>query len=221
MAKPSPMIELEGVAVVLRGAFNPGLFHPAWLAHQQLIKESEVTEAEVSFVTQTVSAFRVGPFAISAEASAFVVETSDMSAILAVRDLVVGIFRVLEHCPITHLGINRRMHFKMPNEEAWHRVGHRLVPKDPWPSLLEQPGTQSVSVKGARRGASSRSVLVTVEPSVRVKTAVYVGTNEHFEAPADSAPTTLIQTLEAEYEPALLFARKLADDLLSRAMEET
>ena len=40
-----PKIAQDEAAIVLVGAFNPAIFHPAWLAHHGLIPEHEAEAA--------------------------------------------------------------------------------------------------------------------------------------------------------------------------------
>ena len=44
-AVSKPTCELEGASVVLIGAFNPGIFQPAWLGANKLIRPEEVEAA--------------------------------------------------------------------------------------------------------------------------------------------------------------------------------
>jgi cation transport regulator ChaC len=117
-----------------------------------------------------------------------------------VRDLVLGIFLLLEHTPFDKMGINRDMHFRMPTEEAWHQLGHLLTPKELWRSHLEKPGMQSITIGGSPEHAPDSYLRVKVEPSTRVKPCgVYVGTNQQHQASGSDAARQLMAILREKW----------------------
>jgi hypothetical protein len=46
--------EISGVAIVLRGSFNPSIFQPFWMAGQKLISKEAAELAKVSEPIQKV-----------------------------------------------------------------------------------------------------------------------------------------------------------------------
>ena len=186
--------EMEGMSLVLRGNFNPSIFQPAWLAKHGLVREEEATHAEIQIITPEVTMFKIAKdLSILVQQNQFQIDTLAPEAGLPLRDLALGIFRILEHTPISAMGLNRHMHFKMQSEGDWNTVGHMLAPKQLWSGLLQQPGTRSVVVE-EKRSDSEGKLVVTVQPSEKVSPGVYVGVNKHYDGDGPTLMDTLTST---------------------------
>lgn len=209
-------IELEGASLVLIGSLNPSIFHPAWFLSQQLIGQPDYETAQVELITRELSVLTIAGMRIIVQPERFQIETTAMDMLGPARDLALGAFKILEHTPVKSMGINHHAHFKMPSEEAWHTVGHRLAPKELWQGLIENPGTRAVQMLGKRSNSPAKYLKVQIEPSQKVQQSVYVGTNEHF------AADTLQQHLDwlvTEWEPAQQFARELGSKILEKCLD--
>jgi hypothetical protein len=117
------------------------------------------------------------------------------------RDTIAGAFKVLNHTPIKSMGINWERHYMLDSEEQWHAFGHKLAPKDIWSEILDAPGMASLKILGHRTDKKSGKILVTVEPSRRVKRGVYVQYNDHFDSPLNES-----KPLNADYIVACLYS---------------
>ncbi len=214
--------ELEGVSIVLVGNFNPSIFQPAWLAQQGIIRAKEGEEANVQIITPQVTSFNVDWLTLQVTQDRFTAATVDSAHFEVLRDLVVAIFTILEHTPLKQMGLNRDMHYRMPDETTWHGVGNALAPKENWESLLEKPGLTTMSIMGVRPNSASRFLTVTVQPSQRIQPGVYIGTNEHFEAEGNGKGSTeqLIAILKTSWGTAQKYSKDLAETLLDRVTKE-
>lgn len=213
-----PKCETEAANIVLVGSFNPSIFQPAWLAAQGLIRPEEAKEAKVDIIAQAVSSFTAGWLVLQVTADRFSATTSSMAESPALRDLAVGIFRLLEHTPFHSMGINRHMHYQMPSEEVWHGFGDRLVPKGSWKELLDDPRTLSLVVRGKSRSWPGATLNVKVESSARIQNGIYVETNEHYQVEDTGAPQKLLDILRERWDGAQAEAKAVAESLLSRAV---
>src|ERR1700680_1135767 len=185
MDRPIPV--LEGAGVVLVGSFNPAILQPAWLGARELVTKDE----ESSFVTQVISRevtiLQLPWLLIQVTPERFEITSEDPAHYLALRDLVKGIFLILDSTPFNQMGITRWMHCAVESEQRWHALGDALAPKGPWQGLLEStrpdklPGMASLTILGTRESARSRATRATVEPSARVKNGLFFRTHEHFE----------------------------------------
>lgn len=196
--------EIDGASVVLLGSFNPAIFQPEWLARQGLVAPDEADAAEVQIVSRGVTQFSTELFDIQVTQEQFAASTARVPSFGMLQDLVLGIFDRLRHTPVARMAINRDVHFRMPSEEAWHDLGHRLVAPDVWDSFLKSPGMRAVVVQGLRPDERAGNVFIRVEPSVRVQPGVYVQQNDHFELgqSADDASLAL-EVLRQEWMPSL------------------
>lgn len=212
--------EIEAASAVLVGNFNPAIFHPGWFERQGLLSRAQAEGANVAAVLPELAQFSLEHDRIHVQVlpnRLTVTGTPDLQEELHV--LVVETFKILEHTPLNMLGINYNMHFRMPSDDAWHTVGHRLAPKEIWEELLDTPGTRSVTIQGKRPGSRAKHVRVTVEPSVQVLPGVYFAVNEHFDRDEKEPSSVLLDALREEWQPAIEHARTVGREILTRAMQ--
>ena len=169
-------------SIVLVGTFNPTIFQPAWFVGQNLIGETEGINAEINIIHSDVVNFRLEWCNLEVTRERVVVTTTQESAFERIRDLTIGTFRLLAHTPVSMLGINLEMHFRMKSVEDWHSFGHQLAPKEPfWNETLKNPGTLNVSIHGERPDKYFGRIMVDVKPSDKVLHGVSFRINDHFE----------------------------------------
>jgi hypothetical protein len=206
--------EIEAALFVALGAFNPKIFQPAWFGANKLIRKEESDNAKIAVITHDICAFTAGWLTVQVTQQRFEAQTPDPGHFIALRDLVIATFTLLEHTPFDKVGLNRLAHFRMSSEERWHALGHLLVPKDPWKSVMSEPKTQGVVVQGTREGRASKTFSVRLEPSVRVKHGVFVETNEHFEESGEDAARHLLKTVNATWLESMQHGRAVAEKLV-------
>jgi len=212
--------EISGASIVLTGSFNPTIFQPEWFGRQQLLPEAEISSAEIKIVMPQVCHFETERFIVYVMQDRFSASTKPNATSEPLRDLVLGTFFVLEHTPITALGLNRQMHFALKSEETWHKLGDRLAPKDGWNEILEgRPGLLSLEILTNRKHPEGSRVQVKVQPSVTLKFGAYVETNEHYPAGKDQALKGLMEILKHNWEEAQKYAGKVADHILTWAID--
>jgi len=125
---------------------------------------------------------------------------------------------VIDGGALTALGINTERHFRVPSEEVWHEIGHRLAPKDKvWDGCLKAPGMRALLVEGARDDDAHGRILVKVEPSSRVQPGVFVMINDHFDAkPSPDGPgSDLIEHLTTTWPVQMKRAELIVSTLKS------
>jgi hypothetical protein len=191
-----PQLAIQGVNIVLRGNFNPVIFHPTWLAAQGLIRFQEADAAEIEIVHPQIAQFTAEWLQISVTTDRFQASTTQEPYYEPLRDLVVGIFDLVVQTPLTVLGINRNFHYRLESESAWHAVGHRLVPKQDWKEVLLNPGMLTLVVEGKRPDNLEGYIRVKVEPSAKVTSGVYIEVNDHYALPsASESPSSTREAL--------------------------
>lgn len=179
MSQPKP--DLSGLNIVLVGSFNPQIFQPAWFAAENLIRKEEGEAAKIELVHAEFVSFTLDWLQLQVTRDRFIASTTKESHHEALRDFVMGTFRLLSHTPIKQMGLNLDLHFLMKSEDEWHAFGHRLAPKEPWAGILEKPGMRSLHMQGVRPDKFKGYILVRAEPSVRIQPGVFVSVNDHYE----------------------------------------
>ena len=174
-------IKEEYLSIVLRGDFNPKIFQPYWFCMNKLLGEEETEAANVHVIHKDVLHFSLDWLDIQVLRDRFTVRLLQNGYEEALRDLVLGTFKLLHHTPSRMMGVNKGVHFFVDSVDEWHSLGHKLAPKEGlWDCVLSKPGTLSVVIEGQRTDGFEGWVRVRVEPSRQHRRGVIVEVNDHF-----------------------------------------
>jgi hypothetical protein len=184
-----------------------------------LIRREEAAEAKVEIVSPDASIFTASWCSIQVIQRKLIVHTSDPTKLAPLRDLVVGLFQVLEHTPVEAFGLNRDRHFRMATEEEWHALGHFLAPKQPWAGVIQNPGLRTLRIEGRHDPNGTDVVRVKVEPSSQVTpNGLYLNIHRHYPVKSDddAGPTAarLCNLLEASWQRFLAESEAISVGLL-------
>lgn len=210
--------EIDAASIVLVGKFNPSIFQPAWLAANHLIRQEEADAAiqppGIDIINRDVCVFTADWLNLQVTQTRFAANALDAAHQVAVRDLVLGIFTLLEHTPFDQMGLNRDMHYKIESREKWHALGDLLAPKDCWKPMMDQPGLRTLVIENHRDEAPMPKLTVKVEPSSRISPGVNIVTNLHYQAEGPEAARELLKRLNDSWEEAQAQAKSIAEHLL-------
>jgi hypothetical protein len=201
---PESKIEIVGASIVLVGSLNPAIFQPQWFARNGLLPQKEVDEADLQVVHPQMSHFETERFVLQVTPERFNGFSKQNTISAPLKDLVLGTFFILEHTPVTAMGINAMFHFSIPSEESWHRIGDKLAPKEAWKEVLPgRPGMLSLDIISPKESPKGASIRVRIQPSVLVKPhGVYFEINNHFPASEESGLKGLMSLLQSEWDSA-------------------
>jgi hypothetical protein len=209
--------EAEGASIIMMGSFNPAIFQPRWLELQRLIRNEEAENAKITTIQAQVADFSTEWFQLQVLQQRFLMITTDPRQYGPLRDLAMGIFTILSHTPVSKMGINRHFHFVTPSVDAWHAIGNKLAPKEPWHEIMKGPGLRSMLMQGRRDGTSKGTLHIKVEPSLKVTQGIFVEVNEEFAAPSDDAAEGALwipSCLAAQWDSLMQFAENAAQKIL-------
>ena len=178
---------IQSVNIVILGSLNPAIFQPSWLASNKLIKYSEAENVQLEIVHPQIAKFSTEWFLLNVSAGRFQVATTQEPYYEPLRDLVIGIFSLLRHTPVTALGINQEFHYSIESEKKWHKIGDSLAPKTPWESVLSTPRMLNIIMKGERSDDYKGYILAKIEPSPRETFGIFISVNDHYELPSDNS----------------------------------
>jgi len=210
--------EVDAASIVLLGAFNPAIIRPAWLTRVGLIAEEELTENSVTVVSREVTQLATDILDVQALQQQLTVATARAQPEV-VRDFVVGLLTELPHTPVARLGINREAHYRMPDQESWHRLGHMLVPVENWP-FLQNPGLRSTIVQGERPDGRKGHVWLRVEPSTSIPLGVFMQQNDHFELGQEATGEDARKLITDAWSDSMKRARSALDSILTLATDK-
>jgi hypothetical protein len=204
--------------IVLLGSFNPKIFQPEWFARQGLLPQAEVDAAEVKVIAQPISHFETERFTVFVTEQQFIAASKPDASPAPLRDLVSGTFFILEHTPVTAMGLNRQMHIPMESEAEWHQIGDMLAPKDCWKEVLEgRPGLLTMTILTNKSEPQGAQFRIKVEPSTQVTNGVYFETNEHYPGAEKESLQSLMEILNRRWEEAQNEAERVIRHVLSWA----
>jgi hypothetical protein len=221
MAEAQPKI--EGLSVVLVGSFNPQIFQPAWFASEHLIRAEEAKTAKIEVIHSEITIFSLEWARVQVERGKFSIDTSSDQRYETgpLRDLVVSTFSLLRHTPVSMMGVNWYSHFEVSSEEAWHKVGDQLAPKEIWKDLLAgRPGMRSLLMEGQRSDGLKGYVRVKVEPSLKaLPYGVFIQVNDHYGAQKEDKTqpaNEFVEMLQNSWNASLEQAKKIAYTIIER-----
>lgn len=152
-------MEAEYFNIVVLGAMNPRLHHPAWYSLVKLISETEAEEAAKGMlvVSTPYSVFHFGGIEINCQEARWEIKANDLSLLPRLRKITAAVFdELLLHTPVSRYGFN------------FHFV--RGVPKDcpssfvraisSLPLAIEVEGTESIEINLRRKTSTDLELLV-------------------------------------------------------------
>jgi len=117
----------------------------------------------------------------------------------AIKDLAVGALTLLPHTPVKALGINFFAHYRVATAQQYHKIGDVLAPKDIWKKLYPDPNQSAgmidvtIAIEPAPRGekpATKDKLNLTVQPSAKIPSGLYLAYNDHHELPPATSQTS-------------------------------
>jgi len=179
-----PSIHSESLVVGVGGGFNPRIVEPLWLVQHNLVAENEAASAERQLIDEDLSRI-VLPWAelVVLKDQLQVSARNEIVNAAQIRDLVVGLLRLLPHTPVGVVSINHRVQVRAETEEQWLGVGHALAPKELWDGILDEPGMFDFAMQGVRSDDLQGAIKVRIRPLFDIQWGVFVNVNDEFAIP--------------------------------------
>lgn len=181
-------LKIDNVSIVIVGEFSPTVFHPSWLKAHNLLAAAEADGAKTELVHPDVTVLTTDWLVLNVRKDRFTASCIRGESAVMFRDFVTGILQLFPNIPVQAIGLNKEMHFQMESEAEWHALGHKLAPKEPWATLLTNPGMLTVQMQGKRSDAYQGSINVVVQPSAKLQFGTFVQVNDHYNLVKDKSP---------------------------------
>ena len=223
--------DLSGVELVFVGKLNPAIFTPAWFAMHKLLPDGIAESAKLEVAHDEMTAFSTDWLRLRVTTTQLQLLATVLSYVRLV-DLARRTFgEHLRHTPLTALGINRYVHFRVQHPIDRTRLGRTLAPVTPWGKWAAALGTDDThggmtSLTMTQVHPSDRShddrINVRVEPSTAVGhglTGVFVVVNDHFVPQGDNpaGASQVIELLSRHHESS----RRNSEDIIDHIMSMT
>ena len=220
--------EFEDIGIVLIGDFNPAIFNPDWLLENDLVGADAAQRSVIDIIHSDIAQFRVGDIELIIQRNRFQILTR-VAPFVAVLDFAAKTFgETLPHTPVRQFGINRSVHFKVPNQRTRDAIGRILAPTHPWGQWGEdiekssgelQGGMASLSMQEVRRSSSfMRRITATVQPSMMVanKSGIYVSINDHNEPESkDKSAIPALEALISGFDTSLMDSERIINTVMA------
>lgn len=216
-------LESQTPTIVLIGSFNPPIFHPLWLESKELISSADQKNSVVKFINFDIAEFHLDWAHVQVTAGRFYIKGIDPRRAEAIRDLTLGIFKILRETPLQKLGINLESRYMADSEDERNRLGYGLVPPDFWRKYLNDPGMRKLEVRERKRGDDFLGYFgAVVEPAPNLsedrKYEVIVSTNDHYEIEDTEGIVNaepIIAIIEQQWEASIKRSEQLSNDIVS------
>ncbi len=223
--------EISSCSIVLVGQFNPAIFHPAWLQGKDI--EPETSEVNGDLLShRDLTRFTIDTRSYFIRTDRFQLETLTAPWI-CICDITAKIFgEYLHHTPITGLGINRIVHFKLPSAASRVKLGRTIAPIEPWGDFgQEMEAGDNRSFGGLKSLTMQLSAIqfdgyfsetnVVLEPSSQITedTGVYLHVNAHHalnDLPESHGSREAMALLAKRFDSAV----EKADTIIDLIMQE-
>jgi hypothetical protein len=221
--------EISGVAIVLRGNFNPSIFQPFWMAKQGLISEDAAESAKVAVIHQEISQFAVdSEFILNVQSDRFQISRAT-APLITVSDLCSRIFGdILPHTPISQLGINRSVHFSVGSLQERDRIGKLIAPQDPWGDFssnfnsddpLKLGGLQTMTMISKQvPDREAGWIQARIEPSQAIGkggSGIFMEINDHYEIKDTTDAVVVMRILQERFDTSIENSDKIIDQIMS------
>ena len=221
---PSYTIESEEASITFIGSFNPAIIHPEWLLRHKLISKDDNKGAEIEIVHPEISRFTLEWLDVDISRRKIIIRTNDPSKYSPLRDLMISIFKILEHTPIKQLGMNLIVTYEIDTEENWHKIGDNLAPKEIWEeSLPKRVGLGALTVESPRIDELDGKISVSISSLRQEFFGIIVNTNNHVELIVTQEDKEKIYDapiiLTNYWDSALELAKTIGKTTLTKALE--
>ena len=177
-------LQIYSRSIVLVGDFTPTQFQPAWLAAKGLIRESEADTANIFVIHKVLVRFEIDWLFFEAKRDRIEIRTQKEPYFEALRDLIIGICRLLRNTKAIALGLNHTKHFSLPDKDRLYEFGNKIAPLSNWQNdIIKNPRILSIDIIDFDRydGFSGSSRMrVYHEPVIQIPYPVSMDFNDHY-----------------------------------------
>jgi hypothetical protein len=203
--------------IVLLGSFNPLILDPHWLLKHGVITEYDLEHAQETgkwIATRDIAAMEFRTFSLQADHDRVqVTMTQEAETPLALADVVVNVFGLLEHTPVRAVGLNHTSH-RAADEARANEIFNRLAPADAVSGLLPDIRVESLTWVASRPDDYAGLLRFTVEPSLQLA-GLFFNLNDHFDLGDGGTGRSAAELVGNEWQESL----RRADELFGKVLE--
>ncbi len=212
-------LKINTLGIVLLGDFNPTIIQPFWLASKGLIRDTDAENAVIEHILKQSVKFSLSWAKIEVTTSHFSITTDQESFFEPLRDLVLGVFKLLKETPITSLGVNHIYTFSLPDKKTFYEFGNKIAPLSNWDSFLNSPKVLQVEIiEETREDNYNGYFRVHIQPAaaeLKLDNSIVFSINDHITLKKDETGQKgeLLTYLRNEWNTSFAKANKIPKQL--------
>jgi len=231
-----PTLEIFAAQLIVVGSFNPPIFSPEWLKSHGLIGSDDCDAAiqnDSYAITPEIARFETDWFSLQVVQNQFAL-VSKGAVTPQLKDLLIGIFTIIDQTPVSAAGLNYIGQYKIPSRDAYHRIGDILAPKTIWAKFYSAENNESLGlaeltiqvdsgIRGNEVRATERVKKINLSVSPFVPHGVQMKFNDHNPIIVDvknrkNSAELLIDLVNNHWESSMEESKKVFIGVLKEAM---
>jgi hypothetical protein len=172
--------DIDQVSIVLLGMFEPERLHPNETVMQDLLTPGDIEHLRVTvLLPKEIIEFQTQFFVMHVSHGRLSVQ-SKLSAPIPqkVRDFAVDLLSEIQ-VPITAMGINRDLHFRVRSADKYKAVRDELLNHDNLDDVLKNGLIRSLLLESDRYDTDIGKIFTRIEPSVALIPGMFIQVNDH------------------------------------------
>jgi hypothetical protein len=200
----------RNMSVVVLGSFNPAIFHPEWFRRLELLPDVEVEAANAGpdhvLMSGRATMVTFESLTLIVRPERWELRTAQPDWFEDLGAIARSTFDKLRHTPVEAVGLNYVGHFDVPATTTVEALMSRWVPLGALGAVVGEAPTMSGTVRASWSGYTAS---VTLEPSEKMKRAVFI--NQNYHGATVRSVDDLLERLDQDW-PAF---RKRADSVVT------
>ena len=212
-------LQIETLSLVLIGDFNPVIFQPFWLSSKNLIREDEATNAKIEIIHNEIVKIELDWLNIEVTRNRCMFKSSKVPYFDPLKDLTVGIFKILNETPIKKVGLNHIYDLSLKNKEQYYSFGSCLTPLKYWDDDLKGPRLLQLEIiENERKDGQNGSRRIRISPSSdqTIPFGVSIDVNNHFDLNSEGSKIDFISLLEKNWSISFSQTKKMIENVLKK-----
>jgi hypothetical protein len=181
----------SGLHLVVEGHLNPAILVPKWFRSEGLLREEEVRIAETNLeADSSFAAFRTRDFSIVVSLDRLELFSNHEGMEPVIRDLLLNIFTLLRHTPLSNLTISRSAHLANSRQPSMPPDWSGLISPQPFEPVLGTFSVVNVSAAGTEGPVpQDAEVVISIQPSKDLNATLFVECRYEYGLPSDNTST--------------------------------
>ncbi|NVN93984.1 MAG: hypothetical protein HXX18_01745 [Bacteroidetes bacterium] len=210
-------LQIEALSIVFIGDFNPVIFQPFWLSSKELIREDEAKNAKIDIIHNEIVKYELDWINIEITRNRCVFKTTKEPYFDPLKDLVIGIFKILNETPIKSFGLNHTYELSLQTKEKYYNFGSKLTPLNYWDEELNDPRLMQLEVFEKERSDfknGSRRIRITPSSDQTIPFGVSININNHYDLKSEVKKIDYITLLEDNWKTTFVQTKDIVNKLL-------